>query len=177
MEREIEVKVLNIDLHAMEEKIIDCGGEKISDEKQKTVVIDSASHPIPEGLGYLRLREVQCDGKVERVCTFKEKKADTSVRVYDEHTVAIDDMDEMLRIFKLLGYDRISLGEKHRISYRFKNCRLDLDRWDQDTYPDPYMEIEGESREAIEEVIRALSIDPQQVSTLSIRELQNLKNK
>lgn len=177
MEREIEVKVLNIDLNAMEEKIIACGGEKISDEKQRTIVINSDRHPIPDELGYLRLREVQRDGEIERVCTFKEKKANTSVRVYDEHTVAIDDMDEMLTIFKLLAYDRTSLGEKHRISYRFKNCRLDLDRWDQDTYPDPYMEIEGESREAIEEVIRALSIDPQQVSTLSIRELQNLKNK
>ena len=39
------------------------------------------------------------------------------------------------------------------------------------------MEIEGESREAIEGVIRALSIDPKKVSTLSIRELQKLKNK
>lgn len=177
MEREIEVKVLNIDLNAMEEKIIYCGGEKISDEKQKTIVMNSGSHPIPEDLGYLRLREVEKDGKIERVCTFKEKKANDSVRVYDEHTVALDDIDEMLTIFKLLGYDRTSLGEKHRISYRFKNCRLDLDRWDQDTYPDPYMEIEGESREAIEEVIRALSIDPKQVSTLSIRELQKLKKK
>lgn len=177
MEREIEVKVLNIDLNAMEEKIIACGGEKISDEKQRTIVINSDRHPIPDELGYLRLREVQRDGEIERVCTFKEKKANTSVRVYDEHTVAIDDMDEMLTIFKLLGYDLTSIGEKHRISYRFKNCRLDLDRWDQDTYPEPYMEIEGENREAIEEVIRDLSIDHEQVSTLSIRELQKLKNK
>ena len=177
MEREIEVKVLNIDLHAMEEKIIACGGTKISDEKQTTIVINSDLHPISEDLGYLRLRETRKDGAIERVCTFKEKQANNAVRVYDEHTVAIDAMDDMLTIFKLLGYDCISRGEKHRISYRLKSCRLDLDRWDENTYPDPYMEIEGENREAIEEVIRALSIDPKQVSTLSIRELQKLKNK
>lgn len=177
MEREVEVKVLDIDIKAMEEKIINSGGEKISDEMQRTIVINSDLHPIPNDIGYLRLREVEKDGKIEKVCTFKEKMADTSVRVYDEHTVVIDDMDEMLKVFKLLGYDRSSLGEKHRVSYRFKNCRLDLDTWDEKTYPDPYMEIEGESREAIEGVIRALSIDPAQVSTLSIRELQKLKNK
>lgn len=176
MEREIEVKVLHVDLDEMEAKLVDFGGEKIGEERQTNYLIDSAAHPIPAGLGYLRIRCIQKDGGETVQCTFKEKKSDEGVRAYDEHTVIIDDAREMRAIFALLGYGLVEEAKKHRISYAFKQCRIDLDRWDPESFPEPYMEIEGPNREAIDEVIAALSIDREQVSTKSIAELKKSRN-
>ncbi|WP_077075057.1 class IV adenylate cyclase [Aedoeadaptatus urinae] len=177
MEREIEVKVLHVDLDEMERRLVELGGEKIGEEQQTNYLIDSATHPIAAGLGYLRIRRIQRDGSETIQCTFKEKKSDEGVRAYDEHTVIIDDAREMLAIFALLGYGLVEEAKKHRISYAFKGCRIDLDRWDPESFPEPYMEIEGPSKEAIDEVIAALSVDREQVSTKSIAELKKSWNK
>ena len=176
MEREIEVKVLHVDLDEMERRLVDFGGEKIGEEHQTNYLIDSAAHPIPAGLGYLRIRRIEKDGGETVQCTFKEKKSDEGVRAYDEHTVIIDDAREMRAIFDLLGYGLVEEAKKHRISYAFKQCRIDLDRWDPESFPEPYMEIEGSNRAAIDEVIAALSIDREQVSTKSIAELKKSRN-
>ena len=176
MEREIEVKVLHVDLNEMEAKLVDLGGEKIGEEQQTNYLIDSAAHPIPADLGYLRIRSIEKDGGETIQCTFKEKKCDEGVRAYDEHTVIIDDAREMRAIFALLGYGRVEEAKKHRISYAFKQCRMDLDRWDPESFPEPYMEIEGPNKAAIDEVIAALSIDREQVSTKSIAELKKSRN-
>lgn len=177
MEREIEIKVLNVDLEAMERRLIEKGASKIGEEEQANGLIDSSSHPIEEKSGYLRIRRSRFSGEEKTVLTFKEKKASDSVRVYDEHTIVIDDAKEMLAILKCMGYDRVEWGHKHRISYRYMGCRLDLDRWKEEDYPDPYMEIEGPNREAIEKVVDALAIGRDALSTKSIAELRNSKNK
>lgn len=177
MEREIEVKILHVDLKAMEEKLIREGAEKIGEEHQTNYLIDSPSHSIPAERGYLRIRRIKKDGEEEIQCTFKEKKTQAGVRVYDEHTAIVDSAEEMLAIFALLGYDEVEVTKKHRISYAYKNCRLDLDLWDPESFPEPYMEIEGPDRGAIEEVIEALDIDRSQVSTKSIAELKKSRNK
>ena len=177
MEREIEVKVLHIDLEEMEASLICSGAEKIGEEFQTNYLIDSNRHPIGNARGYLRLRHIET-GEGERIeCTFKEKKEDRGVRSHDEHTAHVDSVEGMLEIFALLGYDQGVEAKKHRISYRYKNCRMDLDRWDPDSFPEPYMEIEGPSAEAIDTAIESLHIDRKKVSTKSIRELKKSWNK
>lgn len=177
MEREVEVKVLHLDLETMEEKLIREGAVKIGEEHQTNYLIDSKIHPIPAERGYLRIRRIEKDGVEEIQCTFKEKKTEAGVRVYDEHTAIVDSAEEMLSVFALLGYDAVEEAKKHRISYSYKNCRLDLDRWDPESFPEPYMEIEGPDRKAIDAVIDELNIGRSQVSTKSIAELKKSWNK
>lgn len=177
MEREIEVKVLHVDLKAMEDKLIREGAVKIGEEHQTNYLIGSHAHPIPAERGYLRIRRIKKDGEEEVQCTFKEKKIEAGVRVYDEHTAIVDSAEEMLAIFALMGYDEVEEAKKHRISYSYKNCRLDLDLWDPDSFPEPYMEIEGPDKKAIETVIVDLNIDRRLVSTKSIAELKKSWNK
>ena len=45
MEREIEVKVLHVDLDEMGAKLVDLGGEKIGEEHQTNYLIDSIPFP------------------------------------------------------------------------------------------------------------------------------------
>lgn len=65
----------------------------------------------------------------------------------------------MNRILEHIGMELEYSGEKERISYRYKNQRFDIDIWDKDTYPEPYMEIEFSNQSKIDEIIDDLGID------------------
>ena len=115
MEREIEVKVLNMDLDQMEEKIQSLGGELISKEMQINTLIDSSKAPIKSFLdAYLRIRESKDLIKNEdtTTLTLKKNSKNKSVRDNTEINISIGDKDEMLLLLKELGYDNIEVGYK-----------------------------------------------------------------
>ena len=51
-------------------------------------------------------------------------------------------------------------------------ARLDFDRWDEDFYPYPYLEIEVKNEEHLTQIINKLGIRKDQISTESISELR-----
>ncbi|VEJ35799.1 putative adenylyl cyclase CyaB [Aedoeadaptatus ivorii] len=177
MEREMEIKVLDIDREAVEADLIAFGAKKVSEEVHQTVRINSDAHPVDEEKGYLRIRRVvkESDERIEM--TFKEKIGEGAVKLYDEHTALIDEMESMRKILALLGFNRQIYGKKHRISYEKDGLRFDLDRWDADTFPVPYMEIEGPNAEAIYEAVRALGLPEDRISSKTIGELKESWNK
>lgn len=173
MQREIEVKVLNIDVDEMVSKLESLGAEKINHEFQKNYTF------IPKGEGafsdgYLRVRETihkDSDDK-EIELTFKEVKTVDDVRINNEYTTKIDSVTMMTRILEHIGMELEYKGEKERISYRYKNQRFDLDIWDKKTYPNPYMEIEFSNQSKIDEIIDDLGLDRDHVTNKSITELR-----
>lgn len=173
MQREIEVKVLNINIEEMVAKLESLGAEKINHEFQKNYTF------IPQGEGefsdgYLRIRETtfkDTDDK-EIELTFKEVKTSSDVRINNEYTTHIDSVTMMTRILEHMGIELEYKGEKERISYRYKNQRFDIDIWDKETYPNPYMEIEFTNQSKIDEIITDLAIDKANVTNKSITELR-----
>ncbi|MCD1147223.1 class IV adenylate cyclase [Peptoniphilus sp. KCTC 25270] len=173
MEKELEIKVLNMDLEDLEKRVIALGAEKVSVEEQENLRINAKENPIDEELGYLRLRQTTFeDGSVENEFTFKAKDKGKTVRNYSEYTVQVDDKDTLLEILKIMGYDQIIPGYKHRVRYKYQGAKFDFDTWDKESYPTPYMEIEGESEEQIGELIKILEIPEENVSKKSIAELR-----
>ena len=84
----------------------------------------------------------------------------------------VENKEAILQIFHELGYDKIEEGFKERKSYSLQNARFDLDIWDEKTYPYPYMEIEVESQEELDKMIKLLNISEENISTKSIMELK-----
>jgi adenylate cyclase class 2 len=78
----------------------------------------------------------------------------------------------MLEILKNLGFDNIEIGYKERKSYELMDARLDFDKWDKDTYPFPYMEIEVKDMKHLNEITKALEIPQINISTKSIIQLR-----
>ncbi len=176
MEREIELKILNLDLKELENKLIELGAQYLGEEHQENIRINSTGHKIYKKEGYLRIRVSQKDGKKINYLTFKENLSDINVRDNIEHTITFDDVEELKNIFKLLGYDKFYYGKKYRRKYKYKDFKIDLDTWDNETYPYPYAEIEGPSEKEIYEFADLLNIPKEDISTLSIAELiKNLK--
>lgn len=175
MERELEVKVLGLDLHQLERKIISLGGKLISEELQVNTLIDSKDRPIKSYLdGYLRIRETKdlLTDKVNVNLTLKKNINLEGIRDNVEINAKVEDKEEMLQILEELGFNDIEVGHKKRKSYELNGARLDLDKWDEKTYPFPYMEIEVNNIKHLNEVIALLEIPQENISTKSIVELR-----
>ena len=179
MEKELEVKVLDIDFDVVEKKIKDLGGELIADERQENILIDSSEKPIKDGLdGYLRIRETEdlIGGKKASVFTLKKQVENENLRENVEISTEVEDKDNLILILKSLGFDKVDTGYKDRKSYKLKEARIDMDTWDKDTYPYPYMEIEVGDEEELQEIIQLLELPKDKVSNKSILQLKEELN-
>lgn len=175
MQREIEVKVVDIDLEKMEEKLISLGAKKVNHEIQKNYTFIPESGKFEDG--YLRIRETMVDGvRNATELTFKQIESDKEYRVNNEYTVNIDSVAMMIKILNHMGISLEYEGEKERTSYSYKGQRFDLDIWDEKTYPHPYMEIEFTNQGKMDEILADLDIDKSKVTTESITELRKKLN-
>ncbi|HZK33624.1 MAG TPA: class IV adenylate cyclase [Tissierellaceae bacterium] len=174
--RELEVKILNIDLNQMEEKIKKLGGKLIAKEVQVNTLIDSKDKYIEKNLdSYLRIRETRSilEDSIKYTLTMKKNVEREAIRENIETNIDISDREAMIKLLENLGYFVYQEGYKERTSYMLEGARLDLDTWDKDTYPYPYMEIEVKSEGDLEHMINKLSIFKENISTKSILELRN----
>lgn len=175
MLKELEVKVLDIDIDFMKNKILELGGKLIGREKQINTLIDSNNRPIKSYMdAYLRIRETHDLIKDEHTVTFTLKKNQENkiLRESEEYNVLVENKDTLLEIMKNLGFNNVSVGFKARDSYCFLGGRIDFDVWDDDTYPYPYMEIEVSNEKNLNKILTKLEINKEKVSKLSIVELQ-----
>lgn len=174
MEREIEVKLLGLDIENFKSILKDIGAEKFLEEEQVNITINSSRHEISSSVGYLRIRETSnlLTGEEKRYITFKEQIADKKVRDNIEHTTEISSVLEMRNILRLMGYDLQDLGTKKRTSYKYKNVRFDIDIWDEKTYPYPYVEVEAKSEAELYDILENIGIEKKHISTKSIAELK-----
>jgi len=175
MVKELEVKILNIDMDLVEEKIKSLGGKIISKEIQVNTLIDSSERPIKSYLdAYLRIRETKdlLSNIESTTLTLKKNIKNKNLRENIELNTGIEDKVTMLEILKDIGFNKINVGHKERTSYMLEEARIDLDIWDKETYPSPYMEIEVEDEATLNRVIDLLEISRENISTKSIVELR-----
>ncbi|MCI5840071.1 MAG: class IV adenylate cyclase [Peptoniphilaceae bacterium] len=171
MEKELEIKVLNIDVEEIEKKLIHLNALKIGEEFQTNYTFESEN--INEG-SYLRIRKTKIGINEKPIeLTFKERVKNLKIRQYNEYTVHIDNVDNMISILKFLNVDLKYIGKKKRISYKLKNARIDIDIWDKETYPLPYLEIEVSNEDDINEIINILNINRDNITKKSISELRD----
>ncbi len=84
----------------------------------------------------------------------------------------------MLRILNFLGYDKLDIEKKFRTSYKLRNAYIDIDIWDKEVYPYPYMEIEVSNYDDLCEVLNLLGISEGEICLKSLPELkEELKNR
>lgn len=174
MQKELEVKVLDIDIENIIDKLKTLGAKFLHEEHQKNYhIVSSKLNIIPEG-SYLRIRELVDDrGNIlHSEFTYKQNIKNENIRENNEFNVDISDTRTMLKILNFLGYDEFEIGEKKRISFEFMNSVIDIDIWDEKVYPYPYMEIETKDFENVYKILDLLNIDRENISLKSMKQLQ-----
>lgn len=172
MDRELEIKVLNINIEEIEEKLKAKGAEFLGVEIQKNHTF-APKNAKEFSNGYLRIREKTVDDKREATeLTFKEVVDNKdNIRVNNEYTTTINSTSNMIKILEEIGLVERYVGDKKRISYNYRGQRFDIDIWSKDVYPDPYMEIEFTNVNLMEEILDEFEIDRKNVTNESINEL------
>lgn len=164
-----------MDLEELEMKIINIGGQLVAYEDQINTIIDSEEDYIQKDLdSYLRIRETNSllDDSEEIEFTLKQNIQRDGIRENIERNIVISDKDEMLQVLDVLGYSVKAVGIKRRKSYQLDDIRFDLDKWDENTYPYPYMEIEVIKESDLDYIIKVLNIPKENISTKSITGLR-----
>jgi len=175
VERELEFKLLGLNFNYYEKLLQNKGATLIAHEFQTNTVIDSTIFPLIDTDCYLRIREIKnlLDNSKKKELTFKKKVNNEYARENLEYTIEFDNKKNLIKILENLKLDKYIVGTKERTSYRYKNLRIDFDKWDKDTYPFPYIEVEASTNEELYELLDELNISKEHISLKSITQLQN----
>ena len=180
MEKELEVKILNIDVEEVKSKLENLGAKFLKSENQENIRLTSLKFDcIPKG-SFLRIRKfLDKNGKeINSELTYKEHRENEFLREFNEYNVSLKSSEEMLKILNFLGYDKLDIEKKFRTSYTLRNAHIDIDIWDKEVYPNPYMEIEVSNYGDLCEVLNLLEISEGDICLKSLPELkEELKNR
>jgi adenylate cyclase class 2 len=148
MNKEIEIKILNVDRKKVTALLRKLGGRQVMRPTLMREVYWES--PAPERrYSSFRLRS---EGKETRL-TLKLKKDDRDFLVRDEYETAVGDFGAAWQILELVGFKVFRQREKIREEYRVGRVKVEIDE-----YPRmrPYLEIEAHSKKDAESLLKKL---------------------
>ncbi|MBM7870534.1 adenylate cyclase class 2 [Clostridium pascui] len=174
--KELEVKILDINLNELRNKlkILDCS--KVKEENQINDLFDFPNKTLLKKHGYARIRTVEdlLTNSTNFYLTVKTLSSSEKFKVMDENEVEIMSGEEGKSILKALGLELTQSIKKYRESYKYKNALIEIDINEESFCPFPYIEIEAQTSEEIEEVVKALGYTMEDTTSKSIYELIEL---
>ncbi|MCX7903196.1 MAG: class IV adenylate cyclase [Caloramator sp.] len=171
--KEIEVKIIDIDVNKIKEQLIKLGAKKITEEFQENYFFDL---PIKDD-GYIRIRKTKnlLDNTEKIILTSKLIISKNFSRQTIENDVLIDSVEAGINFLKSIGINLSKKATKHRESFLFNNCIIDFDSWNKEEFPFPYIEIESEDESYILETVKLLKIDSSNVTSKTLNEIKKEK--
>ncbi len=156
MATEIELRILNINVEEIKQKLELLGAEKVGEAQQRRYVYDFT--PKKEN-SWVRLRT---NGK-KTTLTIKEINNDT-IDGTEELEVEVSDFDETNSILAKLGYSPRNYQENNRISYKLDGVDIEIDSW---PLIPTYLEVEGSSIEEVEAIVKKLGFTMEQTTAIN----------
>lgn len=119
---------------------------------------------------WVRLR--QSNDKVELTVKHVYEKNSSPVQKVKEMEITVSDLAEANLILESMGIIRRNYQEKIRHSYTYKNAEIEIDEW---PLIEPYIEIECEDSNVIEEIIDKLGYTEKEIVSLNTEQLYKRK--
>ena len=175
--KEIELRIIDIDVQEIRKKLLSLNCLKVKQENQINNIYDFSDKRLLLGKGYARIRTVKDDLKNSTIHYITTKKliSQEKYKIMDEHESEIKDEIAAKGIFEALGLELIQSIKKYRESYKYKNTLIEIDINEKEFCPFPYIEIESASESEIGEVVRLLGYSLADTTSKSIYEI--LKSK
>ncbi len=155
---EYEARILEINKEKLEEKLKSLNAKKVADFDYKRLVYDF--NPADKGR-WIRLRT---DGR-KTTLTVKEVKS-YEIDGTEENEIEVSDFETTNIILNKLGYIAKSYQENKRTRYLLDGVEIDIDTW---PYIPTYVEIEGNSKEEVEHIIKKLDLENQKLTSLDVQ--------
>ncbi|TKJ17778.1 adenylate cyclase [Candidatus Woesearchaeota archaeon B3_Woes] len=160
METEFEVKILDIDVEQIKNKLEEVGAKKHLERSMKRYVYDVVS---THKHTWIRLRD-QGD-KV--TLTLKQIQHD-GIDGTKETEIEVNNFEKTNLLLNKLGFLPKAYQENKRISYKLGNVEIEIDFWPK--IPS-YLEIEAKSTEEIEKTVKLLGFDMNQTTSIGVQKV------
>ncbi|MFZ2189991.1 MAG: class IV adenylate cyclase [Candidatus Magasanikiibacteriota bacterium] len=163
--KEIELKVLDINVRTLEKKLVALGAKEIL----PLTLIRDKSYNSPDGLlnkrsELLRLRQ---EGKNVYLTYKYNTKNKRRFLSNQELEILVSDFKKIDKTLLRLGFTSLSFREKKRQSYKLDKVRIEIDK-----YPliPAYIELEGSAKD-IKTLLKKLDIDIRHTYTYTVPEV------
>ena len=171
MAKELETRIVDIDLDELRNKLNSIGAKKIKSENQINDLYDFEDSRLLNNKGYARIRTVHdlLNDKEIIFMTTKRLLSQGKFKEMEENEVIVDNKKMAEGIFKSLGLNVYQSIKKYRESYRLFNSLIDIN--DKEFCPFPYIEIETSSEESLKEILDLLGYKMEDTTSKTIYEL------
>ena len=171
--KELETRIVDIDVDDIRNKLISLGGEKVKSEDQVNEIYDFEDGRLLSAKGYARIRTTvdRIQGKETVFMTTKKMLSQDTFKVMEENEVIVDNKDMARRIFTSLGLKLQESISKYRESYKINDSLVEIDINDKSFCPFPYLEIETTSVEKLEEIVKLLGYTLEDTTSQTIYDI------
>lgn len=156
--QELETRIVDIDVENIRNILLENGAEKVKMEDQINDIYDFEDGRLLAKKGYARIRTVndRLNNKVVYFMTTKKMLSQERFKVMEENETIILDKVMGEGIFKSLGLILKESNKKYRESYKIYDSLVEIDINDKSFCPFPYLEIETDSEEKLEKIVKLL---------------------
>lgn len=120
---------------------------------------------------WVRLR--QTNDEIELTLKQVYEKNDDTIQKVKEIEISVNDFEETNLMLQNIGIVRRNYQEKVRHSYTYKDASIEIDEW---PMLKPYMEIECDNPETIQEIVKLLDLTDKEIVSLNTEQLYKRKN-
>ena len=171
--KELETRIVDIDVDDIRNKLISLGAEKVKSEDQINEIYDFEDGRLLAAKGYARIRTTvdRIKGKETVFMTTKKMLSQDTFKVMEENEVIVDNKEMARKIFTSLGLKLQESISKYRESYKIHNSLVEIDINDKSFCPFPYLEIETTSIEKLEEIVKLLGYTLEDTTSQTIYDI------
>ncbi|WP_317310743.1 CYTH domain-containing protein [Clostridium thermobutyricum] len=173
MAKELETRIIDVDLEALRKRLKELNAKKVKVEDQINDIYDFSDGRLLNAKGYARIRTVydRLNEKEIIFMTTKKLLSQGKFKEMEENEVIVSDKTMAEGIFKSLGLKLHQSIKKYRESYKLENGLVEIDINDRDFCPFPYIEIETDSEENLETIVSLLGYSMKDTTSKTIYQL------
>ena len=150
---EIEIKILEIDRKAIEEKLFSLGAKKTFDGEIYGIFYDYEDNSIRKAKDTMRLRMVGDKAFI----TYKKFVENERAKIRREYETEVSDFESARLILESLGLKEWMSMKKRRTSYELPGVHFELDKHtDQYSYVPEFLEIESKDLDTLYRYVEVL---------------------
>ena len=170
---ELETRIVDIDVDNIRDILTLNNAEKVKSEDQVNDIYDFEDGRLLAKKGYARIRTIEdrLNKRTIYYMTTKKMISQNKFKVMEENEVIIDNKEMGEGIFKSLGLILKESNKKYRESYKIFDSLVEIDINDKNFCPFPYIEIETNSEEKLDKIVKLLGYPIEDTTSQTIYEI------
>ncbi|MBD7910275.1 MULTISPECIES: CYTH domain-containing protein [Clostridium] len=170
---ELETRIIKIDVAHIRHILLESGAKKVKEENQTNDIYDFEDGRLLNNKGYARIRTIDdlLNKREIYFMTTKKLLSQGRFKEMEENEVIVDNKIAAEGIYTSLGLVLKQSIKKYRESYELEDGLVEIDINDTTFCPFPYIEIETDSEEKLERIVKLLGYNMEDTTSKTIYEL------